>query len=267
MEPTRSQGLPGDQASATGLVFEARLVHAEAGRRVVEVSAWRRRECLGRCLGEAEDAEAAEDRALARLQRYLASQPAASSHAPRAAPRMAVSAGASPRPGLVEPAASQVPGVPSEQPGEQLSPQSDPDPDDTPGSADEPEDWSEELAALDVQLQRLGWDRSREGLYLERAFGHPSRSRLTAYADLLAYLRALRGLPHGSQPEQAAVPLRRKDLLSQCDELIDRLGWDAGQGRQLLEREFQLSSRQQLSDDDLLRFNMALETELVNRST
>jgi hypothetical protein len=127
----------------------------------------------------------------------------------------------------------------------------------------DPDDWSEELAELDVQLQRLGWDRHQEGTYLQRAFEHPSRNRLTAYADLVAYLRALRSLANGSLPETAPVPLRRRDLLSQCDQLLNSLGWEPQQGRQLLERTFQLSSRQQLSDEQLLQFNMLLEEELL----
>jgi len=52
--------------------------------------------------------------------------------------------------------------------------------------APDPEDWSDELAALEVQLQRLGWQREQESIYLQRAYGHPSRSRLTSYGDLVA---------------------------------------------------------------------------------
>ena len=128
----------------------------------------------------------------------------------------------------------------------------------------DPDDWSDELAELDVQLQRIGWDRNQEGQYLQRAFGHPSRNRLTAYADLVSYLRCLRHLPSGSDPGGAPVPLRRKDLLEQCDQLLRSLQWDASRGRQLLEQQFQLSSRQQLSDEQLLQFNMLLEEALIS---
>jgi hypothetical protein len=262
MDSTRSQGPSGEPVGiGSGMVFEARLVHAETGRRVVEVSAWRRRECLGRRLGEAEEAEAAEDRALARLQAFLANQPAQAPMPSRPAPRLVASTSASTS-ASTQPASSDaaLPGPPVIEPEAGLP---------TNGAAlespAEPDDWSEELAEVDVQLQRLGWDRNLEGRYLERAFGHPSRSRLTAYADLLGYLKVLRSLPQGSTPEQAAVPLRRRDLLIQCDALIARLGWDAAQGRMLLEREFGQSSRQQLSDEDLLKFNMVLETEWMNQ--
>jgi hypothetical protein len=51
--------------------------------------------------------------------------------------------------------------------------------------------------------------------------------------------------------------------LQQSDQLLQTLRWDAAQGRELLEQHFQLSSRQQLSDEQLLQFNMLLEGELI----
>ena len=127
----------------------------------------------------------------------------------------------------------------------------------------EPEDWSDELAALDIQLQRLGWQRDQEAIYLQRAFGHPSRSRLTSYGDLVAYLAAVRQLQAPADPAAVAVPLRRVDLLAMSDQLMTQLGWDGARGRAALEHHFERSSRQQLNDDDLLRFNMILEGELI----
>ncbi len=127
----------------------------------------------------------------------------------------------------------------------------------------DPEDWSDELAALDIQLQRLGWQREQEAIYLQRAYGHPSRSRLTSYGDLVAYLAAVRQLQAPADPALVAVPLKRVDLLAMIDALLTQLGWDAAQGRRLLETEFQRSSRQQLNNEDLLRFNMILEGELI----
>jgi hypothetical protein len=127
----------------------------------------------------------------------------------------------------------------------------------------DPEDWSQELTAIDLQLRRLGWNREQEGLYLQRAFGHPSRSRLTRYSDVRAYLLALEALERGSDPAVAAVPLRRSELLAQGDALLAQLGWSAEQGRAFLERELQRTSRQQLSDVQLLQFNMLLEGELL----
>jgi len=138
--------------------------------------------------------------------------------------------------------------VPQEVPGE-------PPPD--------PEDWSGELAAIERALKRLGWAREQEAVYLERAFGHPSRSRLTTYTDLLTYLRALEAMTEGEDPAQVAVPLRRRDLLAQSDQLLAQLGWGAQQGREFLARHLGASSRQQLRDDQLLQFNLLLEEALL----
>ena len=79
----------------------------------------------------------------------------------------------------------------------------------------------------------------------------------------MGYLRSLRNLPAGADAATAPVPLRRRDLLEQCDQLLRSLQWDAQRGRQLLEQQFQLSSRQQLSDEQLLQFNMLLEEQML----
>jgi hypothetical protein len=232
--------------------LQVRLVHAEPGSRVVEVSAHAGGEVVGSALGEASSAEAAEDRAIARLLQRLGE--AAPPHQPAAAkPPVA----ASPPPART-PAAAAIPQPP--EPAQAEIPASEEALAEPPA---DPEDWSAELAQIDLELRRLGWQREQEATYLERAFHHPSRSRLTSYGDLVAYLQALQALDAGSDPATAAVPLRRRDLLAQSDQLLGRLQWDAVQGRQFLEQHFQRSSRQQLSDSQLLQFNMLLEGELI----
>jgi hypothetical protein len=256
-------------------VLKVRLVHAEPGQRVVQVSAWQGNSCLGSALGEAASAEDAEERAITRLQQRLAAAVPAGAPEPAAAP----AANAAVRHPVIRPAATPAPppvvdnegSEPQEPPQPSLFSSSEPVPtaEPLPPAASveppaDPDDWSDELAELDVQLHRIGWDRSQEGQYLQRAFGHPSRNRLTAYADLVSYLRCLRNLSAGSDPNSAPVPLRRKDLLEQSDQLLRSLQWDAARGRQLLEQQFQLSSRQQLSDEQLLQFNMLLEESLMS---
>ncbi|CAK6694160.1 hypothetical protein VB734_10540 [Synechococcus sp. BA-124 BA4] len=252
--------------------LRARLAHADPGLRVVEVSAWDGGRCLGSALGEAPSVEAAEDRALQRL--LLRLQEPAPLSAPIVAPQQGVGATTPPARTDVRPAPSPGPApaptptptpVPVPPvPAPALEPTGGPD---RPTVAEaeplaDPDDWSEELAELERLLRQLGWEREQESIYLQRAFDHPSRSRLIRYADLLAYLAALRRLQPGVDPAQAALPLRRSDLLRRSDGLLARLGWGAAQGRALLEREFHLASRQQLSDEDLLRFNDLLAQQL-----
>ena len=270
--------------------LRAQLVHADGQVRVVHVSAYAGEQLLGSALGEAPDAEAAEDRALQRLMARLAATPgqvtpasaAAAFPAPiaaknQSAPAAAASASATsnqPQPVSAAQAPTEHPAAP---PGEATS--SPPAPiaaTPAPAAAAEPtapepaaeppadpEDWSSELLHLDRELQRLQWGRAEEEVYLQRAFGHPSRNRLTSYADLLAYLRAVEALGSPADPAAAAVPMRRQDLLSQCDALLRQLGWPRERARQFLESQLQVSSRQQLSDQDLLQFNLLLEGELL----
>ena len=234
--------------------LEAQLVHAEPGKRVVQVRAVANDQCLGSALGEGPTAEEAEDRATTRLLARLATPPELSpqsvaipsqTQAPKPPPEPPI-----PSAGSLNDAEPKLP------PFQKLEPPSE-------EQGAEPEDWSSELAGLDLQLQRLGWSRDEEGTYLERAFHHPSRNRLTSYIDLVAYLKALEALNPGANPVNAPVPLRRKDLLSQCDQLLGQLQWDASKGRSFLEHHFTLSSRQQLNDTQLLQFNMLLEGELM----
>lgn len=253
---------------------QVQLVHADTGSRVVLVQIRQGDVIVDAALGEASTAEEAEDRARQRLQARSVPParpmpPAPSDGAPPAAPR---------RPSRVTPPALGQPGA---QAGGEPSPDHSPDhspepgpelpgesaPQAAPQMAEEPpadpEDWSSELARLDLQLQRLGWDRDQEAIYLQRVFAHPNRNRLTNYGDLLAYLQALEGFAPGTDPATAPAPLRRRELLSQCDTLLGQLGWDPGQGRAFLEQHFSLSSRQQLSDTQLLQFNMLLEEEFI----
>ena len=53
-------------------------------------------------------------------------------------------------------------------------------------------------------------------------------------------------------------------ILAQSDLLLEQLGWEADRGRSFLEEQLGASSRSQLSDPQLLQFNMLLEGELLD---
>ena len=254
--------------SAPGLV---ELLHADAQRVIVRISAGQGL-ALQSALGEGSTAEIAEDRARQRLAQGSAQLPVQTL---ASAPAPAPEASPAPVPAIAPPS-------PPPQPQLELQPTPEPLPPSpapaapAPVAAElpvipepvheppaEPDDWSEELTAVEMELQRLGWQREQEGEFLQRAFGHPSRTRLVNYADVVAYLKALRCLEPGCSPASAPVPLRRPDLLRCSDELLGQLQWGAAQGRQLLEEQFGKASRQQLSDEQLLQFNQLLEENLL----
>ena len=253
----------------------AELCHVDTLRCIVRVEAWNGERCIASCLGEAANAEDAEDRARRRLQDTLAGVDAKPQVVPEPKPKpepeptppqaRVVESRPQPAP-IKQPEAMAKPVVVDQPPAAEtpqlIAPASDP-PSETPT---DPEDWSEELTAIDLELKRIGWGRDQERIYLERAFGHASRHRLTRYADLVAYLRQLRQLLPQEQPDHARIPIRRSDLITQGDQMLKQLGWKAEQARAFLQEHLQASSRQQLTDEQLLQFNMLLEEQALASS-
>lgn len=224
------------------LFTQVDVLHADAEKVVVRVS------CINAgvvaaALGEAAGAEEAEDRALARLQQRLAQAP---------------------RQSQIPAPVQRINQEPISQPFQEATKEAITEPvnEQIQEPIQEPEDWSDELTAVELELQRLGWDRHQEGIYLERAFALASRNRLVNYADLVIYLKALRTLEPPCSAATAAIPLLRAAMLKASDQLLGQLAWGADQGRSFLAEHFGHSSRLQLSDDQLQQFNGLLQKQL-----
>ena len=237
---------------------QAQLCHHSDQRCIVRVEGFDGDTSLGSALGEAPTATEAEDQAIARLKQRLdtfRAPVAGSKELVRRSSQEGDRVAQKPTPVSEPPIATTV--EPIQPSGDHAAPTA------VNEAPTDPDDWSEELTAIDLELQRIGWDRASESIYLERAFGHSSRHRLTRFSDLVAYLKRLRDLPASSDARTAAIPLRRTDLVSQCDEILKRLNWEQPQAREFLQSNFQVGSRQQLSDEQLLGFNMLLEEQLL----
>lgn len=254
------------QAPATGGAMEirVRLVHADGQQRVVLVEAYAGERFLGAALGEAMSAEEAEDRGLHRLHQRLQSPAPNPTPSPRASqpPSPSASSGPSPTPTPLPSPGS----LPAEEPPQVVVPSPTAPSAGAEPDLSDPEDWSADLSDIDRILKRLGWGREEERTYMQRLFGHPSRTRLTRYADLMLLRRALEGISPGTKAQGAPLPLRRSELLEQCDGLLSQLGWTTLQARQSLEQHFAVVSRQHLSDEQLLAFNLLLESEVLATS-
>ena len=244
--------------------IRAELCHVDTLRCIVRVEAWHDGALQGSALGEASTVEDAEERALQRLNSRLKprphQQPQRSSIHPedmqidQEAHRASIE-----RPrklDQVEP--SSAPTTPSTQQFAAIAP--DNAPSETPT---DPDDWSAELTAIDMEIRRIGWSREQEQEYLTRAFGFGSRHKLTRYADLVAYLRQLKLIQANDDASTAPAPIRRGDLLQQGDAMLKQLGWSSYQARAFLQQHLGSTTRQQLSDEQLLQFNMLLETETM----
>ncbi len=248
------------------------ICHIDSNRCVVRVSGIEGEQDLGSSLGDAADAEEAEDRARQRLKdRYLkqnqaaepkrqlqtADQPKAETQHPKPS---SDSGNKEPGIGKSKPIKPAKPTVPLPvQTNEQLT-VTNPEPSEAPT---DPEDWSEELTAIDLELKRLSWTREHESRYLERAYGHGSRHKLTRYSDLVSYLNRLKSLDDAAEAGSAPTPLRRSDLITQGDEMLTRLQWNQDSAKQFLQKKLGATSRQQLSDEQLFEFNMHLEEQLI----
>jgi hypothetical protein len=138
------------------------------------------------------------------------------------------------------------------------------------------EDWSDELAQIDLELKRLGWTGQQESLYLQQNYGKSSRDYITDYGELLNFLSALRTLPSAapawkpsivekipeaspdysqwqSLPQEPVIP-ERSILMEQVTGECKRLGWTNRQGRDYLLQTYQKSTRQELTDGELWEF-------------
>ncbi len=268
--------------TTTKQIWRVRLVHAELGARVVEASCEEGGQLLAMAFGEADTTEVAEDRARRRATEMLLAPP------PTPAPPFSAEADQAGAPDEQfpppppSPTPVDEPGSPAdmgESDGVSGQPAISPTPTPAPPSpqhsspsqeVSEPADWSDDLSLVEVQLDRLGWDRNQESVYLERCFGHMERSSITRYQDLRLYIDALQMLSPPADPCMAPLPdplqqpLPPRELLMETSNTVLRqLGWTTQQGRAFLERHFGHTSRQSLSDEQLMRFNQQLDTLLA----
>ena len=245
--------------------IRAELCHVDTLRCIVRVEAWNDGALQGSALGEAATAEEAEERGLQRLSSRLElsspPQPQPSHRRPQTEVIAQLEQPAPvERPKKVEQAepkaASATPAAP-----QVAIPATEDVPSETPT---DPDDWSDELTAIDMEIRRIGWTREQEQEYLTRAFGLGSRHKLTRYADLVAYLRQLKLIQANDDASTAPAPIRRGDLLQQGDSMLKQLGWSSEQARAFLQQQLGSTSRQQLSDEQLLQFNMLLEEQTIS---
>ena len=119
-------------------------------------------------------------------------------------------------------------------------------------NAQEPCDWSNELTAIDAEIVRLKWSRDDEINYLEKTFGFNSRSKITNYNDIVKYLNLLKMLDKPTESKFSGGNIN--SLISESDNLLRDLTWDHTQGREYLLKEFNVSTRKELNEEQLISF-------------
>ena len=127
----------------------------------------------------------------------------------------------------------------------------------------EPSDWSNELTAIDSEIKRLKWSRDDEIVFLEKVLGYNNRNKITNYNDIVKYLGLLKNIDNKNTSH--LINENINTLIEESDILLRDLSWDNIQGRDYLKKEFNVSTRKELSEKQLLSFVEKLKT-LRNQS-
>ncbi len=212
--------------------IESKLCHISENKSVVQVSGWVNDKFIGTALAEAPTVEIAEDKAISRLkQRTNQVINEVSENKSRIEANIK-------KPLSVE--------LPNNKSHEDIN------------SIDEPCDWSNELTAIDSEIKRLNWSRDDEINFLIKTFGYNNRNKITKYNDIVNYLNLLKKLDclitHNNNKGKI------KKLIEESDSILMDLSWDHTQGRDFLQKEFNVSSRNELDENQLISFVSKLKS-------
>ena len=127
----------------------------------------------------------------------------------------------------------------------------------------EPSDWSNELTAIDSEIERLNWSRGDEIKFLEKTFGYNNRNKITKYDELINYLNILKKIDKENLTKSNLD--NKNTLIEESDTILRDLSWNMNQGREYLLKEFNVSSRFELNEQQLITFVSNLK-EIRNQS-
>ena len=206
--------------------IESKLCHVSENKTIVQVIGWSSDKNLGTALGEGPTVELAEDRAISRLKERL-----------NIKSNIETSISSNNENKIKTPLKIELPK------NNKLE---------NTNISKEPSDWSNELAAIDVEIERLKWSRDDEKDYLEKTFGFNSRNKITNYRDIVEYLSLLRKI--NSLDSNNNIKAKIKTLIDDSDTILSDLSWDNKQGREYLQKEFNVSTRMELDEKQLISF-------------
>ena len=203
--------------------IESKLCHVSEKKVIVHVTAWVNEENLGSALAEGSTVEEAEDKAISRLNKRI--NPTSNNETNTKS--------------VSEDVIKNTLRV------------------DLPRSKKininhEPIDWSNELTAIDSEIERLKWSREEEIKFLEKNLGFNNRNKITNYNDIVKYLNLLKKIDISLHSD--ILNQNIKTLIEESDSLLRDLSWDHTQGREYLQKEFNVSTRKELNEEQLLSF-------------
>ena len=212
--------------------IESKLCHVSENKAVVQVIAWLDDKKLGSSLAEGPTVESAEDKAISRLNKRLE---------------------------IITNNETTIKSIDVDKNKSKLIvelPQSDKN--ERINRNNEPNDWSNELTAIDSEIERLNWTRDDEVRFLEKTFGYNNRNKITSYNDILKYLNILRKTNRESQAKDINSTIN--SLIEESDNILRDLKWENVQGREYLQKEFNVSTRKELNEEQLMLFVSKLKS-------
>ena len=205
--------------------IESKLCHLSEKKAVVKVNGWINDKNLGSALGEGPTVEVAEDKAISRLNLRINR--------------------VTDKEKLISSTNLEI----KENPVKVELPESDKI--DNIKIDVEPSDWSNILTAIDLEIERLNWDRDDEITFLEKNFGYNNRNKITKYSDIVNYLSLLKKIDYQNQQ---ITKVNINSLIKESDTILRDLSWDNIQGREYLQKEFNVKTRKELNEKQLISF-------------
>ena len=115
-----------------------------------------------------------------------------------------------------------------------------------------PNDWSNELAEIDAEINRLNWTREDEIRFLETNFGYNNRNKITVYNELISYLQMLKKI--NILESSISNEININNLINESEMLLKELSWNYKKGSEYLQKEFNVSTRKELDESQLKLF-------------
>ena len=206
--------------------FESTLCHISENKAVVKISGWLNDKNLGSTIAEGSTVEMAEDKAISRLNKRL-NEVVNNEEGNK----------------LINKEKSKTLSKVELPKSEKI---------DTNKINNEPSDWSNELAAIDSEINRLKWSRDDEINFLEKTLGYNNRNKITNYRDIVDYLSLLKKI--NSNNESKSTNLNINSLIEESDIILRDLSWSNVKGREYLQKEFNVGTRKELNENQLISF-------------
>ncbi len=206
--------------------IESKLCHLSENKAVVQVNGWDNDKSLGSALAEGSTVEIAEDKAISRLNKRI-----------NRVTNNDVSIKSINNDNIMTDLKVKLPKSEKNE-NNNINP--------------EPTDWSNELTQIDSEIQRLKWSRKDEIIFLEKTFGYNNRNKITNYSEIVKYLSLLKKTD--KQNHSTVVNKNINTLIEDSEIILRDLSWDHVQGREYLQKEFNVSTRKDLNEKQLISF-------------